>query len=80
MTASGVDNLFKLAFAVGQPGQPLVAADVDAFLATALAHAPTIAEGAAVRRLAFEAQTLLIASLRQLVEQRDDMPSGFSAC
>lgn len=68
----GVKTLSQLAFAVGQPGQPVSAADIDGFLRGALQRAPTITEAAAVRRLAFESQTILVASLRQLVEQKDD--------
>lgn len=69
---AGVATLSHLAFAVGQPGQALVPAEVDRFLTNVLGRAPLISESTAIRRLAFEAQTLLIASLRQIVEQRDD--------
>ncbi len=62
----------RLAFAVGQPGQAIVPNDVDTFLQTSLGRPATLAESAGVRRLAFEAQTFLVASLRQVVEQRDD--------
>ena len=70
--AAGVNTLSRLAFAVGQPGQAIVPNDVDAFLQTSLGRPATLAESAGVRRLAFEAQTFLVASLRQVVEQRDD--------
>lgn len=50
----------------------MVPNEVDRFLTNILGRAPLIAEAAGIRRLAFEAQTLLIASLRQIVEQRDD--------
>ena len=70
--ASGVGTLSRLAFAVGQPGQAIVPIDVDNFLQGALGRPSTLAESAGVRRLAFEAQTFLVASLRQVVEQRDD--------
>ena len=69
---AGVNHLSALAFAVGQPGQPLAIAEVDTFLQGALGRAATIAENTAIRRLAFEAQTLITASLRQIVEARDD--------
>lgn len=69
---AGVNTLSRLAFAVGQPGQAIVPNDVDNFLQNCLARAPTLAESAGIRRLAFEAQTFLVASLRQVVEQRDD--------
>ena len=72
LRAAGVNHLSALAFAVGQPGQAIVPGEVDAFLQNALGRVATLAESSAVRRLAFEAQTLLVASLRQIVEQRDD--------
>ena len=68
----GAASLSALAFTVGQPGQPIAQLDVDNFLNGCLQRAPTLAEAAAVRRLAFEAQTLLVASLRQVVDQRED--------
>lgn len=72
LQAAGVTTLSQLAFTVGQPGQALVPAEVDRFLTQVLGRAPVLAEGTAIRRLAFEAQTLLVASLRQIVDQRDD--------
>ena len=69
---AGAGTLSKLAFSVGQPGQPISTQEVDAFLLRAFGRAPVIAESNAVRRLAFEAQTLLVASLRQIVDMKDD--------
>lgn len=46
--------------------------DVDGFLRNALGRDPSLAENAHVRRLAFEAQTLLVASLRQVIDSKDD--------
>ncbi|CAL1140183.1 unnamed protein product [Cladocopium goreaui] len=46
--------------------------DVDTFLQGALGRPPVIAENNAVRRLAFEDQTLLVASLRQIVDQKEE--------
>ena len=65
-------TLSKLAFCVGQPGQPIASQDVDTFLQGALGRPPVIAENNAVRRLAFEDQTLLVASLRQIVDQKEE--------
>ncbi len=70
--AAGVLTLSNLAFAVGQPGQPIATADVTNFLQAALGRVPTLLETNAIKRVAFEAQTYLIATLRQQVEQRDD--------
>ena len=72
LKAAEVANLSQLASACRQPGQPIVPAEVDAFLMSSLGRGATLAESAAVRRLAFEAQTMLVASLRQIVEQRGD--------
>ena len=69
---AGASTSSALAFAVGQPGTPIVSQEVDNFLRAALGRDPTLAENNGVRRLAFEAQTLLVASLRQVVEHRDD--------
>ena len=70
----GVTTLSQLAFAVGQPGQPLVDATIDAFLQAALGRGPALNESAAIKRAAFEAQTYLIATLRQNVERGDETP------
>ena len=69
---AGVRTLSNLAFSVGQPGQPLVNADVANFIQNATGRAPTLLEISAIKRVAFEAQTFLVATLRQQVEQRDD--------
>ena len=61
----GVTTLSQLAFAVGQPGQPLVDATLDAVMQAALGRAAALNEAAAVKRAAFEAQTYFVATLRQ---------------
>lgn len=73
LQGAGVLTLSNLAFAVGQPGQPIATADVTNFLQAAFGRAPTLLETNAIKRVACEAQTYLIATLRQQVEQRDDM-------
>ena len=69
---AGVATLSQLAFAIGQPGQALNPQDVDIFLQNALGREAVLAENTAIRRLAFEAQTLVVGSLRQIVDQKDD--------
>ena len=64
---AGVNHLSALAFV-----SHWLLAEVDTFLQGALGRAATIAENTAIRRLASEAQTLITASLRQIVESRDD--------
>ena len=66
-------TLSQLAFAVGQPGQPINDANIDAFIKL-LRRAAAIRESAALKRAVFEAQTYLIASLRQSVERPEDAP------
>lgn len=70
--AAGVDTLSRLAFAVGQPNQPLSNDEVANFLQSALGRAPSLLETATIKRVAFEAQTYLVASLRQSLEQTDE--------
>ena len=70
--AYGITTLANLAFAVGQPGQPLDPAEVDQLLLQVCSRAATVQDTNVTRRLVFEAHTLVIASLRQTVEQKDD--------
>lgn len=72
--AHGVTTLSQLAFAVGQPGQPLVDNNIDNFVNAAAGRNASIAELAVLKRAAFEAQTFLVATLRQNVERSDDAP------
>eukprot|EP00435_Cladocopium_sp_Y103_P040587 s4530_g11.t1 len=66
---AGVNCLSRLAFAVGQPGQPIQNAEVDAFLQRALGRAGTLAESSSLKRLTFE---YLAATLRQQVDHPED--------
>ena len=70
--AHGPRTLSQLSFACGQPGQPINSDVVDTFLHAAFGRAPTIQQSAMLKRVIFEAQTYLVASLRQTVEQGDD--------
>lgn len=72
LAVAGVDSLTKIAFVLGQPGQPILNQDVDDFLQRTLGRAGTLAESSAVKRLTFEAHTYLVASLRQQVDQSED--------
>eukprot|EP00438_Fugacium_kawagutii_P006143 Skav228576 [mRNA] locus=scaffold1470:20582:34006:+ [translate_table: standard] len=72
--AHGAQTLSQLAFALGQPGQPIQDAAVDAFITAATHRAATLQEVANLKRVAFESQTFLIATLRQTVERSDDTP------
>ena len=72
LAGSHVDSLSKLAFVIGQPGQPIQNQEVSDFLQTALGRVPTLAETTALKRLGFEAHTYLVATLRQQIDQSDD--------
>ena len=72
--AHGVATLSQLAFAVGQPGQPLADNNIGNFVNAAVGRNASIAEIAVLKRAAFEAQTFLVATLRQNVEKSDDAP------
>jgi len=67
-----VDCLSKLAFVIGQPGQPIQNQEVTDFMQNTLGRAPTLAETAALKRLGFEAHTYLVATLRQQIDQSDE--------
>eukprot|EP00435_Cladocopium_sp_Y103_P056280 s2737_g19.t1 len=68
----GVRTLGQLAFAVGQPGQPIQDNNVEQLVQNALGRAPTLQEIACLKRAAFEAQTYLTATLRQAVDRSED--------
>ena len=70
----GVTTMSGLAFAIGQPGQPIQDAAVDNFVTAAIGRAANLRETTAVKRAVFEAHTFLIATLRQSVEKPDDVP------
>ena len=60
----GVGTLSQLAFAVGQPGQPIADISIDQFIQAATGRAPAVGESSILKGAAFEGQTFLIATLR----------------
>ena len=70
----GVSTLAQLAFAIGQPGQPIVDSQIEQLVQQAHGRAPTLTETSILKRAAFEAQTYLTATLRQAVDKTDDVP------
>ena len=68
----GVRTLSQLAFSVGQPGQPILDQSVEQLVQASVGRAPTLTETACLKRLAFEAQTYLTATLRQAVDRSED--------
>ena len=63
---AGVNTISSLAYAHGQPGQPIVAADFEAWVRQ-LEPAATVGGVAALKRLLFESQTQLLAILKEQV-------------
>ena len=70
----GVKTLSQLAFAIGQPGQPILDANIEQLVQQAHGRAANLTEIAILKRAAFEAQTYLTATLRQAVDKTDDTP------
>jgi pyrroloquinoline quinone (PQQ) biosynthesis protein C len=72
LNRAGVDNLSRLAFAVGQPEQAIQNNEVEDFLQHALGRASTLVEASSIKRMAFEAHTYLAATLQHQVDHTDD--------
>ena len=70
----GLNTMAKLAHAVGRPGEPLPEATMTAWLAAQL-PASTVGDQAGVKRVLFEAQTLVVAELREQVSQPERIHS-----
>ncbi|OLQ04856.1 hypothetical protein AK812_SmicGene12109 [Symbiodinium microadriaticum] len=71
LLASGVDTVAKFAFAAGQPGETPSDDKLNALVRVADEDIP-VATTAALRRLAFESQTLMIAQVKALVENESE--------
>ena len=67
LKAKGVTTLAQLAFCVGQPRQVLSPTDFETW-SDALLTGMTVGEKASLRRLILEAQTMLVASLKDMAE------------
>ena len=65
LEAKGVTTLAQLAFCVGQPGQVLFQAEFETW-SESLLTGMTVGEKASLRRLILEAQTMLVASLKDM--------------
>ena len=71
LLAPGVDTVAKFAFAAGQPGETPSDDKLNALVRVADEEIP-VATTAALRRLAFESQTLMIAQVKALVENKSE--------
>ena len=67
LSANQVKTLAHLAFAVGRPGQEVSDADFDAWVQRVAGGAPTMGQLAAIRRLHFEAEVIITATLKAAV-------------
>ena len=70
LKAKGVTTLAQLAFCVGQPGQVLASTEFDSWSESILSEL-TVGEKASLRRLILEAQTMLVASLKDMTESSE---------
>ncbi|OLP80428.1 hypothetical protein AK812_SmicGene39165 [Symbiodinium microadriaticum] len=70
LKAKGVNTLAQLAFCVGQPGQVLASTEFDSWSEGILTDL-TVGEKASLRRLILEAQTMLVASLKDMTESSE---------
>ena len=69
LTAAGIETLGQLAFSFSRPGQEYSDADFTTWLTTVMGGvAPTMGASAAIRRLHFESEVIVTASLKAMVE------------
>ena len=64
---NNLDTMGKLAFSIGQPGQPLDNAEFDNYARNTLGAMMSQADAAVLKRLVFEGHTLVLGQLRELV-------------
>ena len=67
LTGGNLNTLGKLAFSIGQPGQPLNTDEFDRYALNLFGAMMTQADGAILKRLIFEGHTLVLGQLRELV-------------
>ena len=73
LEANQIRTLAHLAFAIGRPGQEVGDTEFDAWVNTVAGGPPTMGQLAAIRRLHFEAEVIITATLKAAVEQPADM-------
>ena len=67
LVQNNLDTMGKLAFSIGQPGQPLDNAEFENYARNTLGALMSQADAAVVKRLVFEGHTLVLGQLRELV-------------
>ena len=75
LVVNGITTLATLSYAHGQPGEAIDDTNFTAWLETVVGSPPTMEEVAKLKRLLFESQTMVIAALRQAVEDPDSSTS-----
>ena len=71
LVANGYETIGMLAFAIGQPGVPLVEDTIQQFARTTFGVAAPMADVTALKRMVFESHTLVLAQLREQVANPD---------
>ena len=71
LTRAGYTALGRLAFAVGQPGTPLVEHDFNNFATNIPGGMASMHDISSIKRLLFESQTMVMANLREQVTSPD---------
>lgn len=67
LLGNNLDTMGKLAFAIGQPGQPLDQASFDVFAQNTLGALINQSDTSILKRLVFEGHTLVLGQLREMV-------------
>ena len=67
LVQNNLDTMGKLAFSIGQPGQPLDNAEFENYARNTLGALMSQADAAVLKRLVFEGHTLVLGQLRELV-------------
>ena len=71
LVANGYETIGMLAFAIGQPGVPLVEDAIQQFARNTFGVAAPMADVTALKRMVFESHTLVLAQLREQVSNPD---------
>ena len=72
LVAASIKSFAILAYAHGQPGQPIVDRDFDSWFNATLDNNAAISDVAGIKRLLFESQTLVLAALKDQITSSDN--------
>ena len=76
LVQNNLDTMGKLAFSIGQPGQPLDNTDFENYARNTLGALMSQADAAVLKRLVFEGHTLVLGQLRELVRTQMQQLAG----